>query len=125
MFRYSVFFGSVLISLIFVFAAVCPAQFPEKDHLIEVPPDTKLCDPAEDVYGFYLVKSKMSPHGTQEVEYFRFSTYSDPQTGTLIPKLQRKLIVWFRKHPRLADKLEVINAMTGEADEFPYGVCKK
>src|SRR6266540_1283761 len=88
MFRCTAFFGSVSISLIFLFATVCAAQLPEKGLYIEVPPDTKLCDPAEDVYGFYLVKSKMNPNRTQEVEYYRFSTYSDPQTGTPIPKLR-------------------------------------
>ena len=125
MFRHTVFLGSVSISLIFLFAAVCAAQFPEKGHYIEVPPDTKLCDPAEDVYGFYLVKSKMNTNGTQEVEYYRFTTYSDPQIGTPIPKLQQRFMVWFRRHPRFEHKLEVINAITGEADEFPYAVCKR
>lgn len=125
MFMHTAFSGLALISLMLVNAAVCTARFPEKGHYIEVPPGTKLCDPGENVYGFYLVKSPINPNGTQAVEYYRFSSYSDPETGTPIPKLQRNFMVWFRKHPQYKDKLEVIDALTGEADEFPYAVCKK
>ena len=117
--------GSALIWLLFVNAGVCAAQFSEKSSYIEVPLGTKLCDPLEDVYGFYLVKSHMHPNGSQDVEYYRFTNFSDPQTGTPMPKLQRSLKAWFRKHWQFTDKLEVINALTGEADEFPYAVCKK
>jgi len=117
--------SAVLFLAIFVNTDVCAVEFPERGNYIEVPPGTKLCDPAEDVYGFYLVKSQMNPNGTQEVEYYRFSTYSDPQTGTPTPKLQRSFMVWFKRHPQFKDKLQAIGALTGEPDEFPYAVCKK
>lgn len=117
--------SAVLFLAIFVNTDVCAVEFPERGHYIEVPTGTKLCDPAEDVYGFYLVKSPMHPDGSQDVEYYRFSTGSDLQTGTPTPKLQRSLMVWFKRHPQFKDKLQAIDALTGEPDEFPYAVCKK
>jgi len=125
MLKHTAFPGFALISLMLVNAAVCASPYPEKGHYIEVPPGTKLCDPGEDVYGFYLVKSSINPNGTQAVEYYRFSSSSDPETETPLPKLQRSVIVRFRKHPQYKDKVEVIDALTGQADEFPYAVCKK
>lgn len=117
--------SAVLFLAILVNTDVCAVEFPESGNYIEVPLGTKLCDPAENVYGFYLVKSPMNPDGSQDVEYYRFSTYSDPQTGAPTPKLQRNFMVWFRRHPQSKDKLQAIDALTGEPDEFPYAVCKK
>ena len=118
-------FSVVLIALASIIPTVCDAQFTDKGNYVEVTPGTTLCDPAEDVYGFYLVKSEMKPNGTQEVEYYRFGALPDAKTGTLEPILQRSLMVWFRRHPLSNEKLQVINGATGEADEFPYAVCKR
>jgi hypothetical protein len=118
-------YGVALISLTFVIAAVCKAQVTDRNNYVEVAPGTKLCDLAEDVYGFYLVKSEMRLNGTQEAEYFRFGAQIDPQTGAQEHILQRSFSVWFKRHPQYKDKLKVIDAVTGEADEFPYAVCKK
>jgi hypothetical protein len=114
-----------LILLTFVSAAVWEAQVTDRNNYVEVAPGTKLCDPAEDVYGFYLVKSEMRLNGTQEAEYFRFRPQFDPQTGAQEHILQRSFTVWFKRHPQYKDKLKVINAVTGKADEFPYAVCKR
>jgi hypothetical protein len=94
---------------------------------VEVPPGTKLCDPGEDVYGYYLVKSKMKPDGTQDVEYYRFLPAQDPKTGR--HQVERQEIgfsaAWIKRHPQYKDKLEVIDPHTGQADEFPYAPCKQ
>jgi hypothetical protein len=103
------------------------AQFIDKGEYVEVIPGTKLCDPAEDVYGFYLVKSKMKPDGTQEIEYYRFRSLLDSQNRALA-QLRQPIgpsAVWFKRHPQQKDKLQVIDPRTGEADEFPYASCKK
>src|SRR5260370_19865838 len=115
----------VLISLASIIPTVCEAQFTDKGNYVEVTPGTKLCDPAEDVYGFYLVKSEMKPNGTKEVEYYRFGALPDAKTATLEHILQRSLTVWFRRHPLDNEKLQVMDAVTGQADEFPYAVCKR
>ncbi|HZC81441.1 MAG TPA: hypothetical protein VE222_06930, partial [Nitrospiraceae bacterium] len=113
------------ISLALLLPAICGVQFTEKGNYIEVSAGTKLCDPAEDVYGFYLVKSEMKPDGTQEAEYYRFGAQPDTKTGAPEHILQRSITVRFRRHLHYQDKLEVIDAVTGDADEFPYAVCKK
>ena len=125
MFKQIVTSAVVLISLGFVIIAVCEAQITDKNNFVEVAPGTKLCDPAEDVYGYYLVKSEMKLNGTQEVEYYRLRAEFDTKAGALDHILQRSITVWFKRHPQYKDKLEVINADTGAADEFPYAVCKK
>jgi hypothetical protein len=48
--------SAVLFLVILVSTDLCAVQSPESGNYIEVPPGTQLCDPAEDVYGFYLVK---------------------------------------------------------------------
>jgi hypothetical protein len=105
----------------------CSTLFPDQTDYVEVPPGTKLCDPAEDVYGYYLVKSKMKPDGTQDVEYYRFLPVPGSKTG--MPKAERQEIgfsaAWIKRHPQYKDKLEVINPHTGQADEFPYAPCKQ
>ena len=115
----------VLLSLASIIPPVCEAQFTDKGNYVEVTPGTKLCDPAEDVYGFYLVKSEMKPNGTQEVEYYRFGSLPGAKTGTLEHILQRSFTVWFTRNPQYKDKLQVMNAVTGAVDEFPYAVCKR
>jgi hypothetical protein len=101
--------------------------FAAQTDYVEVPPGTKLCDPAEDVYGYYLVKSKMKPDRTQDVEYYRFAPVPDPKTG--VHQVEQQKIgfsaAWIKRHPQYKDKLEVIDPHTGQADEFPYAPCKQ
>ncbi|TLY21083.1 MAG: hypothetical protein E6K68_06940 [Nitrospirae bacterium] len=104
-------------------APLLPAQ--EDD--VEVPPGTKLCDPAENVYGYYLVKSTRKPDGTQDVEYYRFTSLPDPKTGNL--QAERQPVGFsaarIQRHPQYKDKLQIINPHTSRPDEFPYASCKQ
>src|SRR2546428_9391143 len=100
------------VALASILPVVGETHFAEKVDSVEVPAGTKLCDPAEDVYGFYLVKSDLKPDGTQEAEYYRFGAQPDPRTGAPEHILQRSLMVRVRKHPHDQDKLEVIDAAT-------------
>jgi len=116
-----------LMALAFSVLAGDNTAFAAQTDSVEVPPGTKLCDPGEDVYGYYLVKSKMKPDGTQDVEYYRFASLPDPKTG--MQQAERQELgfsaVWIKRHPQYKDKLAVIDPRTGQADEFPYAPCKK
>jgi len=101
--------------------------FAAQTDSVEVPPGTKLCDPLEDVYGYYLVKSKLKPDGTQDVEHYRFTPLVDPKTG--VHRAERQELgfsaAWIKRNPQYKDKLAVINPHTGQVDEFPYAPCKQ
>ena len=116
-----------LMALAFSVLAGDNTLFAAQTDSVEVPPGTKLCDPGEDVYGYYLVKSKMKPDGTQDVEYYRFTSLPDPKTG--MQQAERQELgfsaVWIKRHPQYKDKLAVIDPRTGQADEFPYAPCKQ
>ena len=71
--------SAVLFLVILVSTDLCAVESPESGNYIEVPPGTQLCDSAEDVYGFYLVKSPMNSDGSQDVEHYRFSPHSELQ----------------------------------------------
>lgn len=117
--------AAAFIFLTVIFTTDREAHSSDRDTSAEIAPGTKLCDPAEDVYGFYLVKSVSTSEGTQEAEYYRFRAQTDPKTDAPEHILQRSLTVTIKRHPRFEDKLEVIDAATGEADEFLYAPCKK
>jgi len=98
----------------------------DKGEYVEVTTGTKLCDPGEDVYGYYLIQGHMNSDKTQDVTYYRFGALLDMKTG-----LQQRIWQpiggasrWIKRHPREKDKLQVINPITGEADEFAYAPCK-
>ena len=98
----------------------------DKGEYVEVTTGTKLCDPGEDVYGYYLVKGRMNPDKTQDVTYYRFGPLLDLTTG-LQQRTQQPIggaSRWIKRHPHQKDKLQVINPVTREADEFPYAPCK-
>ncbi|HEY3198874.1 MAG TPA: hypothetical protein VGJ57_12760 [Nitrospirales bacterium] len=103
------------------------ALWEDRGEYVEVTPGTKLCDPGEDVYGYYLIQGSMNPDKTQDVLYYRFGALIDMKTG-----IQQRIWQpiggssrWIKRHPREKDKLQVINPTTGEADEFLYAPCKK
>ena len=98
----------------------------DKGEYVEVPPGTKLCDPGEDVYGYYLIKGRMNPDKTQDVTYYRFGALLDTTTGLQQP-IQQPIggaSRWIKRHPHQKGKLQVVNPVTREADEFPYAPCK-
>ena len=99
----------------------------DRGEYVEVPAGMKLCDPGEDVYGYYLVQGPMNADNTQDVIYYRFGALIDMKTGH-----QQRIWQpiggtsrWIKRHPRDNGKLQVINPATGEADEFLYAPCKK
>lgn len=99
----------------------------DKGEYVEVTTGTKLCDPAEDVYGYYLIQGRMNSDKTQDVIYYRFGELLDMKTG-LQQRIQQPIggsSRWIKRHPREKDKLQIINPNTGAADEFPYAPCKK
>jgi hypothetical protein len=103
------------------------ALWEDKGDFVEVTTGTKLCDPGEDVYGYYLIKGPMNADKTQDVVYFRFGALLDLKTG-LQQRIQQPIggsSRWIKRHPQAKDKLQVINPVTAEADEFTYAPCKK
>ena len=103
------------------------AVLEDRGAYVEVTTGTKLCDPGEDVYGYYLINGPMNPDKTQDVVYFRFGALLDLKTG-LQQRIQQPIgggsSRWIKRHPREKDKLQVINPITGAADEFTYAPCK-
>ena len=107
-------------------ASIAATDFVEKGAYLEVSPGTKLCDPGQDVYGFYLVEGPMRPDGTQEVEYYRFGSTFDSKTHEqeAIRQPIGPKAVWFTCHPQEKNKIQVIDPRTGQADEFLYAPCR-
>ena len=102
------------------------ASWHDKEGYVEVTMGTKLCDPGEDVYGYYLIQGPMNADKTQDVIYFRFGALLDLGTG-IQQRTQQPIggsSRWIKRHPREKNKLQVINPITGEADEFSYAPCK-
>jgi hypothetical protein len=98
----------------------------DNGEYVEVTTGTKLCDPGEDVYGYYLITGRMNPDKTQDVTYYRFGELLDSTTG-LQQRFQQPIggtSRWIKRHPHLKGKLQVINPVTGAADEFAYAPCK-
>ena len=107
-------------------ALLIGASYQDKGENVEIPTGTKLCDPGEDVYGYYLIKGPMNADKTQDVAYFRFGALLDLKTG-LQQRMQQPIggsSRLIKRHPREKDKLQVINPVTREADEFSYAPCK-
>ena len=119
--------SQVLVALSLCIPLLAGAVWEDKGEYVEVPTGTKLCDPGEDVYGYYLINGPMNPDKTQDVVYFRFGSLLDLKTG-IQQRTQQPIggsSRWIKRHPREKDKLQVINPITGEADEFTYAPCKK
>ena len=115
-----------MLALILCVPLLTGALWEDKGDFVEVTTGTKLCDPGEDVYGYYLINGPMNPDKTQDVVYFRFGALLDLKTG-LQQRIQQPIggsSRWIKRHPREKDKLQVINPVTGEADEFTYAPCK-
>jgi hypothetical protein len=115
-----------LLALTLCMPLLAGAVLEDKEDFVEVTTGTKLCDPGEDVYGYYLIKGPMNADKTQDVVYFRFGALLDLKTG-LQQRIQQPIggsSRWIKRHPREKDKLQVINPITGEADEFTYAPCK-
>jgi hypothetical protein len=116
-----------LLALTFSMPLLAGAVLEDRGEYVEVTTGTKLCDPGEDVYGYYLIKGRMKPDKTQDVMYYRFGPLLDLKTG-IQQRTQQPIggsSRWIKRHPREKDKLQVINPITGEADEFSYAPCKK
>jgi hypothetical protein len=116
-----------LLALTMCMPLLAGALLEDKGDFVEVTTGTKLCDPGEDVYGYYLINGPMNPDKTQDVVYFRFGALLDLKTG-LQQRIQQPIggsSRWIKRHPHEKDKLQVINPITGEADEFTYAPCKK
>jgi hypothetical protein len=119
--------SSPLLALTICVPLLVGGLWEDKGDFVEVTTGTKLCDPGEDVYGYYLINGPMNPDKTQDVVYFRFGALLDLKTG-LQQRIQQPIggsSRWIKRHPREKDKLQVINPVTGDADEFTYAPCKK
>ena len=107
------------LALILCVPLLAGAVWEDKGDFVEVATGTKLCDPGEDVYGYYLIKGPMNGDKTQDVVYFRFGALVDLKTG-LQQRIQQPIgggsSRWIKRHPREKDKLQVINPVTGEAE---------
>jgi len=116
-----------LLALTLCVPLLAGAVLEDRGEYVEVTTGTKLCDPGEDVYGYYLINGPMNPDKTQDVVYFRFGALLDLKTGLQQRTMQPigGLSRWIKRHPQAKDKLQVINPITGEADEFTYAPCKK
>jgi hypothetical protein len=118
--------SQAIVTLTLCVPLLAGAVLEDKGEYVEVTTGTKLCDPGEDVYGYYLIKGPMNADKTQDVVYFRFGALIDLKTG-LQQRIQQPIggsSRWIKRHPRDKDKLQVINPVTGEADEFIYAPCK-
>jgi hypothetical protein len=118
--------SQALVTLTLCVPLLAGAVLEDRGEYVEVPTGTKLCDPGEDVYGYYLIKGPVNPDKTQDVLYFRFGALLDLKTG-LQQRIQQPIggsSRWIKRHPREKGKLQVINPVTGEADEFTYAPCK-
>jgi hypothetical protein len=119
--------SQALVTLTLCVPLLAAAVWEDKGEYVEVTTGTKLCDPGEDIYGYYLIKGPMNADKTQDVVYFRFGALLDLKTG-LQQRIQQPIggsSRWIKRHPREKDKLQLINPITGEADEFTYAPCKK
>ena len=119
--------SQALVTLSLCVPLLAGAVLENRGEYVEVTTGTKLCDPGEDVYGYYLIEGRMKPDKTQDVTYYRFGPLLDLKTG-LQQRTQQPIggsSRWIKRHPREKDKLQVINPITGEADEFTYAPCKK
>ena len=118
--------SQALVTLSLCVPLLAGAVLEDRGEYVEVTTGTKLCDSGEDVYGYYLVKGRMQPDRTQEVVYYRFGPLLDLKTG-IQQRTQQPIggsSRWIKRHPREKDKLQVINPVTGAADEFTYTPCK-
>jgi len=119
--------SQALVTLSLCVPLLAGAVLEDRGEYVEVATGTKLCDPGEDVYGYYLIEGPMNADKTQDMVYFRFGALVDLKTG-LQQRIQQPIggsSRWIKRHPREKDKLQVINPVTGEADEFTYAPCKK
>jgi len=119
--------SQALVTLSLCVPLLAGAVLEDRGEYVEVATGTKLCDPGEDVYGYYLIEGPMNADKTQDMVYFRFGALVDLKTG-LQQRIQQPIggsSRWIKRHPREKDKLQVINPITGEADEFTYAPCKK
>ena len=119
--------SQALVTLSLCVPLLAGAVLEDRAEYVEVTTGTKLCDPGEDVYGYYVINGPMNPDKTQDVVYFRFGALLDLKTG-LQQRIQQPIggsSRWIKRHPREKDKLQVINPITGVADEFTYAPCKK
>ena len=73
--------SQALVTLSLCVPLLAGAVLEDRGEYVEVTTGTKLCDPGEDVYGYYLIEGRMKPDKTQDVTYYRFGALLDLKTG--------------------------------------------